>query len=55
MIGTVGYLVYRYKYRLLNVLIGTGWIRRLAVGLALRLPGVKNKLMQAVFGGPSDW
>lgn len=55
MIGTVGYFAYRYKYRLLNALIGTGWIRRLAVGSAIRLPGVRNRLMQAVFGGPSEW
>lgn len=55
MIGTAGYLVYRYRFRLLNALIGTGWIRRIAVGSLLGLPGIKNKMMQAVFGGPSDW
>lgn len=55
MIGTVGYLAFRYKYRLLNVLIGTGWVRRLAVGFAQKLPFSRNKLMQFVFGGPSEW
>jgi hypothetical protein len=55
MIGTVGYLAYRYRFRLLNTLIGTGWIRRIAVGSMMSLPGVKKKMMQAVFGGPSDW
>lgn len=55
MIGTVGLLAYRYRYRLLNSLIGTGWIRRMAVGSMMSLPGVKRKMMRAVFGGPSDW
>jgi hypothetical protein len=55
MIGTAGYLAYRYRFRLLNTLIGTGWIRRIAVGSMMQLPGVKKKMMQAVFGGPSDW
>jgi hypothetical protein len=54
MIGTVGYFAYRYRYRLLNTLIGTGWIRRIAVGSMMSLPGVKKKMMQAVFGGPSE-
>jgi hypothetical protein len=55
MIGTVGYFAYRYRFRLLNILIGTGWIRRIAVGSMMSLPGVKKKMMQAVFGGPSEW
>jgi hypothetical protein len=55
MIGTVGYFAYRYRYRLLNSLIGTGWIRRIAVGSLMNFPIVKKKMMQAVFGGPSDW
>ncbi|XJZ26221.1 hypothetical protein ACF5W4_12560 [Bacillota bacterium Lsc_1132] len=55
LIGTIGYTVYRYRYRLLNVLIGTGWIRRIAVGSFMSLPFVKNKMMQSVFGRPSGW
>ncbi|MCQ6278099.1 hypothetical protein [Bacillus sp. EB600] len=55
MIGTVGYFAYRYRFRLLNSIIGTGWIRRIAVGSMMSLPGVKKKMMQAVFGGPSEW
>lgn len=55
MIGTVGYFAYRYRFRLLNTLIGTGWIRRIAVGSMMSLPGFKKKIMQAVFGGPSEW
>jgi hypothetical protein len=55
MIGTIGYFTYRFRYRLLNTLIGTGWIRRLAVGSFMSIPGVKRKMMQSVFGGPSEW
>ncbi|MDP4163028.1 MAG: hypothetical protein Q8906_13480 [Bacillota bacterium] len=55
MIGTLGYFGYRYRYRLLNVIIGTGWMRRLAVGSVMNMPGVKDKMMQSMFGGPSKW
>ncbi|WML47517.1 hypothetical protein RCG23_19180 [Neobacillus sp. PS3-34] len=55
LIGTIGYFGYRYRYRLLNVVIGTGWLRRLAVGSFMSMPGVKSKIMQSMFGGPSEW
>ncbi|NHM30309.1 hypothetical protein [Neobacillus terrae] len=56
MIGTVGYFGYRYRYRLMNVLLGTGWIRRMAVGSVMNIPGIRNKMMQSMFGGgPSEW
>lgn len=55
LIGTIGYFGYRYRYRLLNVVIGTGWLRRLAVGSFMSMPGVKSKMMQSMFGGPSEW
>ncbi|HJV17510.1 MAG TPA: hypothetical protein VJ558_08690 [Bacillales bacterium] len=55
MIGTIGYFTYRFRYRLLNAIIGTGWIRRLAVGSIMSMPGIKRKMIQSVFGGPSEW
>lgn len=55
LIGTIGYTVYRYRYRLMNLLIGTGWIRRMAVGSFMSMPFVKKKMMESVFGGPSGW
>jgi len=54
MIGSVGYFGYRYRYRLMNVLLGTGWIRRMAVGSVMNIPGIRNKMMQSMFGGPSE-
>jgi hypothetical protein len=55
LIGTIGYFGYRYRYRLLNAIIGTGWLRRLAVNSFMSMPGVRGKMMQSVFGGPSEW
>jgi hypothetical protein len=55
LIGSIGYFVYRFRYRLVNVLMGSGWLRRLAVSSIMSLPGVRGKMMQSVFGRPSDW
>jgi hypothetical protein len=55
MIGSIGYFFYRYKYRIINVLLGTSWMRRIAVGSIMSFPGVKQKMMQTVFGRPSEW
>ncbi|MFJ5715365.1 hypothetical protein [Neobacillus sp. NPDC093127] len=55
MIGSIGYFAFRYRYRLINVLLGPSWMRRLTVGSIMSFPGVKRKMMQSVFGGPSDW
>ncbi|WP_160721685.1 hypothetical protein [Bacillus sp. USDA818B3_A] len=53
MIGSIGYVVFRYRYKIINVLIGTGWMRRLAVGSIMSFPGIRQKLISSVFGGPS--
>jgi len=55
MIGSVGYFVFRYRYKLINTLLASGWLRRIAVGSIMGMPGVKKKMMQSVFGGPSEW
>ncbi|WP_251551378.1 hypothetical protein [Neobacillus muris] len=56
MIVSLGFIVYKYRYRIINILLGLSWIRRLAVGSMMRLPGVKQKLMGSAFGGgPSEW
>ncbi|MFJ7729707.1 hypothetical protein ACIQXV_26850 [Neobacillus sp. NPDC097160] len=55
MIGSIGYFAYRFRYRIINVLLGSSWMRRLAVGSMMSLPGVKNKMMKSVFGRPSEW
>lgn len=55
MIGSIGYFGFRFRYQIINVLLASGWMRRLAVGSIMSMPGVKNKIMQSVFGRPSDW
>jgi hypothetical protein len=54
MIGSIGYFGFRYRYRLINVLLASSWMRRLAVGSIMSFPGVKQKMMQSVFGRPSE-
>ncbi|MEH7111921.1 hypothetical protein V7124_06005 [Neobacillus niacini] len=59
MIGSIGYFAFRFRYRIINLLLRSGWLRRFAVGSFMSLPGVKSKIMQTVFGGsaerPSEW
>jgi hypothetical protein len=55
MIGSIGYLGYKYKYRLINVLLGSRLMRRFAVGSIMSFPGIKQKMMQSMFGRPSEW
>jgi hypothetical protein len=54
MIGSIGYFVFKYRFRLINVLLASRWMRRLAVGSIMNFPGIKDKMMQTVFGRPSE-
>ncbi|MDQ0975849.1 hypothetical protein F4694_001782 [Bacillus niacini] len=54
MIGSIGYFVFRFRYRIINLMLRSGWMRRIAVGSIMSFPGVKNKMMQTVFGGPTE-
>ena len=54
MIGSIGYFAFRFRFRILNLLLRSGWLRRIAVGSFMSFPGVKNKMMQTVFGGPTE-
>ena len=60
MIGSIGYFAYRFRFRIINALLRSGWLRNIAVGSIMSFPGVKDKMMQSVFGrpsvgGPSEW
>ena len=55
MIGSFVYFIFRYRYRIVYLLLASGWLRRLAVGSIMSIPGIKRKMMQSVFGGPSEW
>ncbi|CAG9609370.1 hypothetical protein [Pseudoneobacillus rhizosphaerae] len=55
MIGTLGYTLYRYRYRLMNLVLGTGYLRRVLVRSMMSLPGIRKRMMSVVFNGPSNW
>jgi hypothetical protein len=43
------YLGYRYRYRLLNVLLGVPFLRRSVVASSMNMPLVKEKMLQSMF------
>ncbi|WP_108670802.1 hypothetical protein [Peribacillus acanthi] len=43
------YLGYRYRYRLLNVLLGVPFLRRSVVASSMNMPLVKDKMLQSMF------
>jgi hypothetical protein len=49
MIGIAGYLVVQNRYRLINLLFGNSFIRRLVISIFMNVPGVRNKMIQSVF------
>ncbi len=55
MIGSLGYIAYRNRFRIINLLLASRWLRRVTVGSIMSFPMVKNKMMQAVFGRLSEW
>lgn len=42
-------LGYRMRYRLLNMVLGQSFIRRLVVGSAMSFPGMRSKMMDEMF------
>ncbi|MEH7441101.1 hypothetical protein V7201_02085 [Bacillus sp. JJ1122] len=55
MVGLAGYFLFENRYRVMNVLLGNRFLRRVAVGSLMGLPGVRSKMLQSVFSGPSDF
>jgi hypothetical protein len=54
MVGLAVYYLFENKYRVMNGLLGNRFLRRIAVYSLMGLPGVRNKMLQSVFSGPSD-
>ncbi|WLR60524.1 hypothetical protein [Guptibacillus hwajinpoensis] len=40
-------VLYEYRYRLLNGLLGVAVIRRFVIGNSLKFPGLRNKLFSS--------
>lgn len=44
------FIVNRYKYRILNVILAVGVIRKLAVSISMRLPYIREKILPEILG-----
>lgn len=55
MLGLAGYLVFENRYRVMNMLLRSRLLRRVAVGSIMGLPGIRNKMMNSLFSGPSEF
>lgn len=49
LLTTGVYIIYRYRYRLFNTLFSSKLLRTMAVTAAMKLPGVRRKMMEQVF------
>jgi hypothetical protein len=55
MVGLAGYFLFENRFRVMNILLGNRFLRRVAVGSIMGMPGVRGKMLQSVFSGPSDF
>lgn len=55
MLGLAGYLVFESRYRVMNMLLRSRLLRRVAVGSIMGLPGIRNKMMNSLFSGHSEF
>ncbi|WP_164502874.1 hypothetical protein [Metabacillus mangrovi] len=45
----VGYLLYQFRYRLLNLILGSPAIRSYFIRLSLKVPFIRNKFLHKAF------
>ncbi|MBE3570726.1 MAG: hypothetical protein IMW92_11600 [Bacillales bacterium] len=45
-LGVLAVVIYRYRYRLINLALGSIILRRVVVRLVMRIPGVQNRMMR---------
>ena len=43
------YLAYKYRYRVINAVLGRRWLRKLAVSLAMQIPMIRDKMLGSAF------
>ncbi|MGV3464840.1 MAG: hypothetical protein ACO1OT_06045 [Heyndrickxia sp.] len=41
--------IIKYRYKILNIVLGSFWIRKLAVRAAMSVPGLRTKFMESTF------
>lgn len=49
LIGTAVYYGWQYRYRLMNVVLSNGWLRRMLVSGTLNMPFVRQRMVQGIF------
>ncbi|MFE0504847.1 hypothetical protein ACWF7H_04630 [Peribacillus butanolivorans] len=49
LVGLVVYAGYQNRYRLINVALSNGFVRRFLVTKSLDMPIVRDKMMQSMF------
>lgn len=42
--------IIKYRYKILNIVLGSYFIRKIAVRAAMSIPGLRNKFMESAFG-----
>jgi hypothetical protein len=50
-----GYFVFQNRYKVMNMILGNTMLRRIAVTSMMGVPGVRRRMMQTVFSGPSEF
>lgn len=50
MLGVAFYMISRYKYRILNVLLAVGVIRKIVVSITMRLPYLRERVLPEILG-----
>ncbi|UAC47249.1 hypothetical protein K6959_10985 [Bacillus aquiflavi] len=43
------FFVYRYRYQIMNIALGNILLRRMLVSSVMRVPGVRERMMQSIF------
>lgn len=42
-------MIYRYRFRVVNIILGQPWLRSMAVSTFMRLPYVRNRMVGQLF------
>ncbi|MCA1031738.1 hypothetical protein LCL95_11950 [Bacillus timonensis] len=43
------YTLYRYRYRIMNGVLGNPWIRKVLISTSMNIPYIRNKMIHQAF------
>lgn len=43
------FAVYRYRYRIMNSLLGNSWIRKVAISTSMNIPFIRDRFINQAF------